>query len=187
MTRDGKNVRIVCTDKLGDSPIIALIKYDEEYEDYNSYHENGTLCLGEESRNDLFFADDDKMIRKKFINALKECGFTHFNEKFTVQEALTWLEKQGEQKHTEWSEHQHKLLNYAISMTDDAEVKCFLESLRNKGQQDALKDLPKWKKDTEHLRGEGFIHYEKHNMTPQYADTNIEGRECYITLDERYA
>lgn len=38
-----------------------------------------------------------------------------------------------EQKSTKWSEHQHKLLNYAISMTDDTEVKCFLESLRNTG------------------------------------------------------
>ncbi len=76
---------------------------------------------------------EDERIRRKFIKALKECGFTHFNEEFTVQEALTWLEKQGEQKPTEWSEHQHKLLNYAISMTDDTEVKCFLESLRNTG------------------------------------------------------
>lgn len=35
-----------------------------------------------------------------------------------------------EQRPAEWSEHQHKLLNYAISMTDDAEVKNFLKSLR---------------------------------------------------------
>ena len=33
--------------------------------------------------------------RMKLINALKECGFTHFNDEFTVQEALDWLEKQS--------------------------------------------------------------------------------------------
>ena len=41
---------------------------------------------------------EDERIRKNLIKALKECCFTHFNDEFTVQEALDWLEKQGEQK-----------------------------------------------------------------------------------------
>lgn len=41
---------------------------------------------------------EDERIRRKFIEALKECGFTHFDNEFTVQEALDWLEKQGEYK-----------------------------------------------------------------------------------------
>ena len=36
---------------------------------------------------------EDEKIRRKLIKALKECGFTHFNEEFTVQEALAWLKK----------------------------------------------------------------------------------------------
>ena len=42
--------------------------------------------------------NEDERIQRKLINALKECGFTHFNDEFTVQDAIAWLEKQGEQK-----------------------------------------------------------------------------------------
>lgn len=53
-------------------------------------------------------------------------------ERFTKYYDDSWDDYQlVEQKPSEWSEHQHKLLNYAISMTDDPEVKHFLESLRN--------------------------------------------------------
>lgn len=41
---------------------------------------------------------EDECVRIKLIKALKECGFTHFNDEFTVQEALDWLEKQGKRK-----------------------------------------------------------------------------------------
>lgn len=58
------------------------------------------------------------------------------------------------------------------------------QTLLDLARKEILKDLPKWKKATEHLRGEGFIHYDKHNMTPQYADTNVEGGEYYLTLDD---
>ena len=39
---------------------------------------------------------EDERIRRKFIEALKGCGFTHFDNDFTIQEAIAWLEKQYE-------------------------------------------------------------------------------------------
>lgn len=51
---------------------------------------------------------------------------------------LEYLLKDAENTNgrAEWSEKKHKLLNYAISLTDDAEVKTFLESLRNQPKQE---------------------------------------------------
>ena len=50
---------------------------------------------------------------------------------FVLKKVDAWrLEKQKEQKSAEWSEEDEKLLNYAISLTDDAQVKRFLKSLK---------------------------------------------------------
>lgn len=53
-------------------------------------------------------------------------------------------------------------------------------------RKEILKDFPKWKKATEHLRGEGFIHYDNHShrMTAEYAYTNVEGGEYYLSIDD---
>ncbi len=61
-----------------------------------------------------------------------------------------------EQKPAEWSEHQHKLLNYAISMTEDAEVKNFLESLRNTSpkMEWSEEDEKNWNEYIERLKAE---------------------------------
>lgn len=72
----------------------------------------------------------DERIRQELIAFLIYYNTGQGKRVVHCDDWISWLEKQ---KPTEWSEHQHKLLNYAISMTDDAEVKCFLESLRNTG------------------------------------------------------
>lgn len=61
--------------------------------------------------------------RDLLLQKMKEAGYEWNAEKKEL--------KRIEQKSVEWSEHQHKLLNYAISMTEDTEVKNFLESLRS--------------------------------------------------------
>lgn len=58
ITRDGRDARIICIDRKGIQPIIALI-YDnkEEIETTNTYDEYGcAVRVGYESQNDLFFA-----------------------------------------------------------------------------------------------------------------------------------
>ena len=55
VTRDGREVRIICTDYKGILPIIALIARGEK-EDINSFYENGRDNNTYLSNLDLFFA-----------------------------------------------------------------------------------------------------------------------------------
>ena len=55
VTRDGRKVRIICTDAVGSYPIIALIR-SLDNEDYPwRFRNDGTLLENEENENDLFF------------------------------------------------------------------------------------------------------------------------------------
>ena len=60
VTRDGRNVRIICTDKRGDYPVVALIDIQaNDDESLDAFTENGCWALsGKESINDLFFAPE---------------------------------------------------------------------------------------------------------------------------------
>ena len=60
VTRDGRNVRIICTDRRGDYPIIALTeKQGNDEETLDAFTENGRWALvGKESIHDLFFAPE---------------------------------------------------------------------------------------------------------------------------------
>ena len=57
VTRDGRKVRIVCTDKRGrNRPIIALIEEQNNVEEVYTLKKDGSWDVsGEESINDLFF------------------------------------------------------------------------------------------------------------------------------------
>ena len=60
VTRDGRNVRIVCTNAKQDYPIIALVKINEETETTIYLKENGRWNEGVEDEWDLFFAPTKK-------------------------------------------------------------------------------------------------------------------------------
>lgn len=60
VTRDGKEVRIVCTDAKQDYPIIALVKINEETETTIYLKENGRWNEGVEDEWDLFFSPTKK-------------------------------------------------------------------------------------------------------------------------------
>ena len=56
VTRDGKDVRIICTDvKRSSYPVLALVD-NGCYESSVFYTKNGEYFLGEENSSDLFFA-----------------------------------------------------------------------------------------------------------------------------------
>ena len=58
VTREGKNVRIVCTDKKGnDYPVVALIEW-EKVEEACDYTKDGCLNDGRITEYDLFFAPE---------------------------------------------------------------------------------------------------------------------------------
>lgn len=60
VTRDGRDVKIVCTDVKNDFSIIALVCCKDNKEDVRTYHKNGCTLNGYESPNDLFFASKKK-------------------------------------------------------------------------------------------------------------------------------
>ena len=61
VTRDGRNVRIICTDRRGgDHPILALCTVSNESENLYSYLPNGRMYLNADADTcmDLFFAPE---------------------------------------------------------------------------------------------------------------------------------
>ena len=59
VTRDGRPVRIICTDARGEYPIIALVEYyDGSNDNIYSYTKDGVYYPIEPSEEDLFFAPE---------------------------------------------------------------------------------------------------------------------------------
>ena len=57
-TRDGNPARIICTDRRGKYPVVALTqKTDADYELVDMYSKKGELNIGGKSEKDLFFDD----------------------------------------------------------------------------------------------------------------------------------
>ena len=58
VTRDGQEVRIICTDAKNDihNPVIGLVAIDENKELLYNFQKNGEYYFSEESSLDLFFA-----------------------------------------------------------------------------------------------------------------------------------
>ena len=54
--RSGSDVRIICTDKKGEFPIVALVDDDDEGEFTICYRKTGRFLIERESPNDLVFA-----------------------------------------------------------------------------------------------------------------------------------
>lgn len=76
VTRDGKDARIICTDRLGDFPIIALLICKDDkgnpYEQINTYTTDGRYNICHEEKIDLFFAPEKK---EGWINIYKDNHF----------------------------------------------------------------------------------------------------------------
>ena len=58
--RSGSDVRIICTDKKGEFPIVALVEDDEQGEFTICYRKTGRFLIERESPNDLVFATENK-------------------------------------------------------------------------------------------------------------------------------
>lgn len=88
VTRDGRSVRIVCTDMIGTSyPILAICRVDATHDCYYSYTLNGKHNLGVDSRLDLFFVPEK---RSGWINIYDRTGDAHASRCIydTEEEAL---------------------------------------------------------------------------------------------------
>lgn len=70
VTRDGRNVRIVCTDKKGFNPILALVtRHSSITEDIYLYTKNGEISEGNSTKSSLFFAPEK---HERWINLYKD-------------------------------------------------------------------------------------------------------------------
>ena len=81
VTRDGKPVRIICTDaiqvfsdKIGNFPVVALVMGDNNREFTYSYREDGLYCEGKEYSCDLFF---DTVKKRGWVNVYMTSEGTH--------------------------------------------------------------------------------------------------------------
>lgn len=88
VTRDGKSVRIVCTDMMGTSyPILAICRVDPTHDCYYSYTINGKHNLGADSRLDLFFAPEK---HESWINLLRNsCGEIFISSTYPYEDEKT--------------------------------------------------------------------------------------------------
>ena len=70
VTRDGRNARIVCTDKKGFNPILALVtRHDSIAEDIYLYTKNGELNEGNSTNSSLFFVPEK---HERWVNLYKD-------------------------------------------------------------------------------------------------------------------
>lgn len=58
VTRDGRPVRIICTDRKGATPIIALVNDGLSEELGHAFYSNGKIFSDEDNELDLFFAPE---------------------------------------------------------------------------------------------------------------------------------
>ena len=92
ITRDGRSVRIVCTDVMGAIyPVLAVYKKDPTHEIWNSYTTDGRLYTeGDDTHADLFFAPEKK---EGWINLLRSsCGevFIATNHPYKDEKTAKW-------------------------------------------------------------------------------------------------
>jgi len=98
--------------------IICYCDYDSE--DHFCLGEHHTCCWADAKILHLATKEQRDILFQK----MKEAGYEWDEKKKEL--------KKIEQKHTEWSEEDEKFLNYAISLTDDAQIKNFLKSLKDR-------------------------------------------------------
>ena len=92
VTRDGENVRIVCTDKKGnDYPVVALIEW-EKVEEACDYTKDGYLNDGHITDYDLFFAPEK---HEGWINIFKSSNDIAFLGQSRIFESKEDAEKDG--------------------------------------------------------------------------------------------
>ena len=89
VTRNGSKVRIICTDKKGDCPIVALITtLDGAAEETVTYKENGKFFGDTSYKYDIFFAPEK---HEGWVNVMRVkrgemyCGFVHDSEEEAIR------------------------------------------------------------------------------------------------------
>ena len=94
VTRDGREVRIICTDAKGDEPIIALVYNNiREEENVYTYNRDGYFYGDNDSCLDLFFAP---IKREGWVNIFKDEELPFINGDIYKSEKEAKEEAEGE-------------------------------------------------------------------------------------------
>lgn len=108
VTREGKRVRIICTDRAGSTtkPVVALITLPNGDENIKSFWANGIETAGCDGKDDLFFApskhtDYINLYRNEFGYYL---GSTVFSTEKEAKEIAVGVEDYLTTIKTEWEE-----------------------------------------------------------------------------------
>ena len=105
ITKDGRNVRIICTDAKGNFPIIALVETYNGNETVLRFKENGRFYNDTENSSDLFFA----LIKKEgWVNVYKtRSGAAQIGQIYSSKEEAEMCRKDANYISTakiEWEE-----------------------------------------------------------------------------------
>ena len=93
VTRDGRPVRILCTNRKSTYPIVALVEnHDSDYESVFSYRENGLYSMFSQSEeNNLFFVPEKHEGYVNLYRSLdKDCAYylgNIYNSKAEAEDA----------------------------------------------------------------------------------------------------
>ena len=89
ITKDGKSVRIICTDAKQDYPVIGLLSLDDKSETTVYYKKNGRWLADNQDEWDLFFAPVKK---EGWVNIYSEQEYRHPGENIfkTKEEAIKY-------------------------------------------------------------------------------------------------
>lgn len=185
VTRDGREVRIVCWDLPGEYKIIGVT--DESDNGYTILNKkiDGT---GETSNiTDLFFADEEEELTEfeKGLNYFLRDWIQRKDDYRTVEEAT----KESSKKLLDLARKELEK-NYYTKVLDDRMVlkselhATDVQTAYDMGKQDALKDLPKWKKANEYKEFEINEACSLDDDIYPIIVTNVNKGEYYLELDE---
>lgn len=180
VARDGKSVRIVCTD--GPDKYYPIVGFIDESISAYMWDLNGRYGISGEDNNDLFFADEEEELTEfeKEIENLFYCTI-HPTTNAIKEKARQLLDLARKELQQEFKEEYDR--GYSIGKFDAGEAKVKeLVAEFEKGRQDALKDLPKWKKATENKDLEKHIAILEEDKV--LLSNYLEKEDYYIDLED---
>ena len=198
VTRDGRPVRIICTDRNSRSGnIVGLVGKDESL--IYVWNNDGKHIVSEIPDNDLFFADEEELteFEKALVDLVSGWCDSHIEtpeeyidkysrkllnlarkELIPIQDTMAYQEGVKEGRRLERQDID-KELDEAYKSRDEV---VYLEGY-DKGYEDALKDLPKWKRAIENKEFEKHVCVMDYYMSP-FLDTEVNEGDYYIELSD---
>lgn len=168
VTRDGREVRIICWDIDSNTPVLVAFRLRQDREEVFAYGTDGKSIVSLEY--DLFFADDEELTElQKTLEEDCDCYVNLYNDGKTREELREWIKgwcpriidlarKEIQPEIDEKLKEEYDC-GYSIGKFDAGEAKVKeLVAEFEKGRTNALKDLPKWK-DVSGKNGAGTKDY----------------------------